>query len=845
MRLVSETAPQVQSAGAPALVVRDVTKAFPGVRALSGVSLTVQPGEVHALVGENGAGKSTLVKIIAGINAPDAGTLELAGRPVTHFSPHHAGQLGVALVAQEPEHFAELSALENLFVGHWRETARGVVSWKQMERKATELCAEMGVTVPLRQRIADLSLADRQMIQIGRALLLDARVLILDEPTAALGQAETETLFRIVRQLAAKGVAILYISHRLEEIFELADNVTVLRDGRLVETRPAGELTREDLVRMMVGSEVAHGRASLGPERAIDRSGPPPLTLRGLTSPGRFESVDLDLHAGEILGIAGLAGCGRNALAHALGGTERVASGEVLLDGKPLRLGGPRAALRAGIVLAPGNRPARALVLPFTVRENTVLSVMPRVGRGPFTSHPREAALATEYVEKLRVRASSIEQVTGTLSGGNQQKVSLARRLAVGPRVLVLEEPTQGVDVGARAEIHRQLRGLAEQGLAILLVSSDADEVLALSDRIAVMHQGRVAGVLPGAEATKEAVLRLAFGQGTETGRVAQAKADRPPRRLPLGRELGLGAFLAVAMLALAIAVPTFRDPQNFRDMAVNASYQLIAGLGMTMVIVTAGIDISIGGILAICCIAVGRLACADSSVPVVFAGAMLAGAALGGVNSAGIACLRLPPIIMTLATLTIYRGLVVKLSGGTWITPPKEFGETLGSGTVVGIPVPVLVAIVATAAVAWMLARTSFGRAVYAVGNNETGASNQGISVRRVQFLVYLLGGVLMGLSAVAYAPRFSTIQTNSGVGLEMLVITAVVVGGTNIVGGRGTILGTILGVVLLAVVDNGLNLLHAPDCWEQAFQGALVLIAVATDLLCSRGRAREGEQP
>jgi rhamnose transport system ATP-binding protein len=831
----------VQTAEPPALALRDITKAFPGVRALSGVSLTVQPGEVHALVGENGAGKSTLVKVVAGIVAPDSGAVELAGKPVTHFTPHHAGTLGVALVAQEPEFFAELTALENLFVGHWRERALGVVSWGEMERAATAICAEMGVTVPLRQRIADLSLADRQMIQIGRALLLDARLLILDEPTAALGQAETETLFRIVRQLAAKGVAILYISHRLEEIFELADNVTVLRDGRLVATQPAAGLTREDLVRMMVGAEVAHGREALGPERVIDRSGAPLLSLRGLTSPGRFEGVDLDLHAGEILGIAGLAGCGRNALAHALGGTERVESGQVALDGKPLRLKGPRTALEAGIVLAPGDRPGRALVLPFTVRENIALSVMPSVGRGPFTSLPREAALAEEYVRRLDVRSSSIEQVTGTLSGGNQQKVSLARRLAVEPRVLVLEEPTQGVDVGARAEIHRGLRKLAEEGLAIVLVSSDADEVLALSDRIAVMHQGRVAGVLAGAEATKEAILQLAFGK-TEAAREHRPAARA--RRLPLGRELGLGVFLLVAMAALAVVSPAFREPQNFRDMAVNASFQLIAGLGMTMVIVTAGIDISIGGILAICCIAAGQLACAGAPMYVVFGGTALVGALLGSINSGGIAGLKLPPIIMTLATLTIFRGLVVRLAGGKWITDLPPAFLALGQGSFLGVPVPVIVAVLTTAAVGLLLTRTSLGRAIYAIGNNPNGSANQGISVRRVQFLVYALAGLLMGISAMTYAPRFSSIQTNSGIGLEMVVITAVVVGGTNIVGGRGTVLGTILGVVLLAIVDNGLNLLRAPDYWELAFQGTLVLIAVTMDLLCSGSRRREEGQ-
>jgi len=467
--------------------------------------------------------------------------------------------------------------------------------------------------------------------------------------------------------------------------------------------------------------------------------------------------------------------------------------------------------------------------------------MLAEVGKGWFTSSARETAVAQEYADRLDVRAASLEQVTGTLSGGNQQKTSLARRLATRPKVLVLEEPTQGVDVGARAEIHRLLRQLADEGIAIILVSSEMEELIGLSDRIAVMHRGRVAGELSGAEATKEEILRLAFGEGAEE---TERQAERRKPRLAIGRELALAAFLVVACIALAIKNPTFVSALNIRDMAVNSTDLLVAALGMTIVILTAGIDISVGSMFALCCMAAGTLATRGSPIGWVILGTLLSGAALGAVNGCGIAFLRLPPIIMTLATLTVYRGLVLRLGGGSWITDLPESFLWLGRGVVAGVPVPVLTALAATAVVAWVLAKTRFGRSVYALGNNPAAAAPLGVSERGTSFWVYTVAGLLTGLATLTYATRFGSVQTNTGIGFEMKVITAVVVGGTNIFGGRGTVLGTLLGVALLTVIDNGLNLLGVNDNWEKAFQGLLVLAAVTTDFLRTRAQRRGGEE-
>ena len=834
-----------------------MSKAFTGVQALRSVSLEVAPGDVHALVGENGAGKSTLVKIIAGFFAPDAGTIEVGAAPVTRFTPRDAAAAGVALVAQEPEHFVDLTALENLFVGTWPAAAApGSVSWREMESLASGILDRMGARLDLRARMGDLPLVDRQMIQIGRALLQDARVLILDEPTAALGQAETEALFSLMRTLAERGVSIIYISHRLEEIFEIADRVTVLRDGRVVASRPIGELSREDIVRSMVGSEVAEEYEHVA-QRAVDRSSGPVLTVQDLSSGARFREVSLDLFPGEVLGLAGLAGSGRNELLHALAGALRSGTGQITIDGSPRRIRRPADARALGMILVPGDRPGRSLVLPMTVRENITLSSLAELSRGPFTDVRREAEVAEEYVRRLDIRTPSVEQPVMALSGGNQQKTALARRMACRPRVLLLEEPTQGVDVGARAEIHALMRGLVDEGLSIILLSSDLNELLALSDRVAVMHRGRLAGVVPRAEATKERVLGMAFGQGvgkpgtaTGFGREPGPELEQDQRNrwlslvFRMAREVGLVAFLLAACVALALASDEFVTAGNFREMAQNSAYLLVAALGMAMVILTGGIDISVGSALAVCCIVAGQLATSGMPLPVVILGTLGAGAALGFVNAAGIAWMGLPPIIMTLATLTIYRGLVVGATGGRWISGlPSDF-SWLGKGMIGPIPVPMAVALVATAAVALVLARSGFGRSLYAIGNNASAAEHLGVSVRRTRLLVYTLCGAMVGLSALTYAPRFTTIQTNTGIGFEMVVVTAAVVGGTNIFGGRGTVLGTVLGVVLLQVIGNGLDLLATSETayWEKALQGTLVLLAVMTDFITTRRRNGEG---
>jgi ABC-type sugar transport system ATPase subunit/ribose/xylose/arabinose/galactoside ABC-type transport system permease subunit len=816
--------------GTPILECRDILKQFPGVTALRNVTLAVAPGEIHALVGENGAGKSTLVKIIAGQLAPDGGQMLWDGAPVTHFAPTAARERGVSIVPQHPDLFHSLTALENLFVGDWQRTRAGLVDWPLMRQRAQEVLGQMAVELDLDRPVATLSVAERQLLQIARALLGRARLLVLDEPTAPLGQDDTERLFELVRRLNEQGVAVIYISHRLAEVFELAHSVTVLRDGALVETLPVAEVTREGLVERMVGGAVEADGAQTPAQ--VAQGAAPLLEARDLTAEGHFEGVSLRVRPGEIVGIAGVAGSGRNELLRALGGVMTPDRGQVTVGGEPAA-DSPGGRLRQGVSLVPADRHHEALVLPLSVRENITLGHLRRFC-GPLNILRRreESSVAAGMAKKLDVRAASIEQAASSLSGGNQQKVALASRLLGEPRVLLLEEPTQGVDVGARAEIHRLMRALAAQGKGVVLVSSDLPELLSLSHRVLVMHRGRLVGELAGEQATQQAVLNLALGT-TQAG-VTQAGQRRRRRAM---RELGLGLLLVVLLVLVTLFAPTFASVQNLTDILVNNSYLLVAGVGMTFVILTAGIDISIGSMLAVCATLAAMTAAVGAPVPLVLLVALAVGAALGAVNSGLIALGRIPPIIATLAALTLYRHVLIHFTGGRWINLPEGF-RSFGLSAPLGVPVPVWIA-AATALLGALAARhTVLGRSVYAAGSNPEAAGHLGVSVRRVQASVYLLMGLLTGLAAFTYITRYSAVQTNAGQGLEMVVITAVVVGGTNVFGGSGTVLGTVIGTLLLGVIAGSLTHLHIEPSWEKAFQGALILAAVVTDTLHTRRR-------
>jgi ABC-type sugar transport system ATPase subunit len=493
----------------PILAVHGVEKSFDGVRALHGVSLELRAGEVHAIVGENGAGKSTLTKIITGAIQADAGSIEVCGQTIGRNDPNVSRALGIAAIYQQPALFPHLTVAENIALPLEMGCSKRTVDWKSRNRRAASLVEGLGATIDPRRLAGTLSMADQQIVEIAKAVGADAKILLMDEPTAVLTEREVERVFALIRRLKANGAGILYISHRLEEILAIADRITVLRDGHRVACRNAAEVGRGELIEMMVGRSIA----SVFPKRAVP-IGDVALEVRGLRNEREgLRDISFSVRAGEIFGLAGMVGAGRTTLARTLFGLAPE-PGDVFLSGRPHRIHSPADAMRLGIGYVPEDRRRNGVILEMDVARNIGLANLKSVSRRGLVSARSERELATRYVKKLRIKTPSVSTATGKLSGGNQQKVALARWLATRPRILILDEPTQGVDVGSKTEVHELIVGLAERGLAILLISSELPEILGMCDRIGVFHAGRLAGILTRAEATQPRIMSLALGHG-------------------------------------------------------------------------------------------------------------------------------------------------------------------------------------------------------------------------------------------------------------------------------------------------------------------------------------------
>jgi ABC-type sugar transport system ATPase subunit len=492
---------------AAAVRFEGISKRFPGARALDNVSFDIAEGSCHALCGENGAGKSTLGKILAGIHSPDAGRLLLFGQPVTFTGPEQALAAGVGMVHQELAFCENLSVAENLCLGSLPASA-GFLNRAEMNSRAERMLAAIDADLDIRARVGALTTGQQQMLQIASAVGTGARVIVFDEPTSSLSQHEADKLYELIARLKTQGVTSIYVSHRMEEIFRLCDTVTILRDGTHVATRPAGELTQRALVQMMIGRPLEEYFPShIGGQRGEEL-----LRVDRISSPGKFQDVSFTLHAGEVLGFAGLVGAGRSEIAQALFGLDPAVAGRVWIAGAPVPFNGPRQAMRAGLGLVPEDRKRQGLVLSMTALANTTLPILETLSRWTFIRRRAERTLVGTYFERLRVRAAGVEAVTAGLSGGNQQKLVLAKWLAARCRILMLDEPTRGVDVGAKAEIHALIDELASSGAGVILISSELPEVLNLCTRIIVLREGRVAGELPRATATQDALMRLMAG---------------------------------------------------------------------------------------------------------------------------------------------------------------------------------------------------------------------------------------------------------------------------------------------------------------------------------------------
>lgn len=513
-----QDSPSVNGRNRPLLTMRGISKAFPGVQALDNVDFEIKTGEVMALVGENGAGKSTLIKALAGAQMADTGEILIHGEPVHIATPRLAQQLGIAVIYQELELAEKLSVAENIFVGREPRTPLGFIDFRTMRKNTRELLNELHIHVDPRTEVRKLSIAHKQMVEIARALSVDAQIIVMDEPTSSLPTTSTvgvanevDILLNLIDRLRARGKSIVYISHRLNEIFRISDRITVLRDGRLVGVRERERTNPDEIVSMMVGRELEDLYGTPG-ERVI---GDTVLTVRDLSRRGKHDPISFEARAGEIVGVAGLIGAGRTDMALTLFGVYPGDGGEVLIEGKPVKIRSPQQAIDAGLGYVPEDRKLQGLFLKKGVGANITAATLDLVSRWGFIRHDKDRRVADRYIQELGIRTPSREQEVKNLSGGNQQKVVLAKWIAAQPKVLILDEPTRGVDVGAKAEIYELMHEMVRNGVAVIMISSELPEVLGMSDRVVVMREGKLAGELPRSRASEESIMALATGLGT------------------------------------------------------------------------------------------------------------------------------------------------------------------------------------------------------------------------------------------------------------------------------------------------------------------------------------------
>jgi galactofuranose transport system ATP-binding protein len=508
---------------APILEAREVTKRFPGVLALDRVSFQLLPGEVHAFVGENGAGKSTLIKVLTGAYKPDTGQILFGGEEVSFASPRDSQAAGISTIYQEINLIPMRSVAQNVFLGREPRSRLGLLDTERMNREASEILARYGIRTDVSAPLHSLGLGTQQMVAIARAVSLEARVVIMDEPTSSLEAREVETLFRVVRQLRDENIGVVYVSHHLDELYDICEKVTVLRDGRLVRTGDLAELSKLQLIATMLGRELAEveSRATgFGVQRDVEQEAV--LEARGLTRRHVLHDVSVDVRPGEVVGLAGLLGAGRSETAKAIFGAQPLDSGEIKVGGKDVKLGSPPSAIKAGIAFLPEDRRYEGIIPGLSVRENIVAAAMPRLSRAGLVSEKAQNELVERFMTRLGIKAASPDQPAGELSGGNQQKVMLARWLCLNPKVLILDEPTRGIDVGAKAEVQHLIDELAEGGLGVIMISSELEEVVEGSDRVVVLRNGTVAGTLSGEEISEDKLIEmLAEGRSSGDGEAA------------------------------------------------------------------------------------------------------------------------------------------------------------------------------------------------------------------------------------------------------------------------------------------------------------------------------------
>jgi ribose transport system ATP-binding protein len=839
--VVNESTTRVPSAvtssnGEPTLSLHGVTKHFEGVAALTDVAFEVLPGEVHALLGENGAGKSTLMNVASGAVSPDGGAIVFRGSPVEHLTPAIAQELEIAIVHQHPALLPDMTVSENIRVAIGNEHLRR--RDPDAKKAMRSLLDDVHFVGHLDDRVSSLSVAQRHLLELAKAVSVSPRLLILDEPTAPFTQDSVELLFATVRKLAADGTAVVYITHRLAEVREIADRVTVLRDGKVRGTAAITEISDAELLAMIIGRTL---EATFPPKHKSRDDDGPLLQVEGLSGHG-FDHISISARKGEIVGIAGVVGNGQRSLLRALAGLDR-ASGSVKFDGKDLS----RRGLLKTVAYMPADRLTEGLMLDLNVRENAALTALDRLKSGPFVSRRREVDAVERELSELVVRAPSLEAPVSALSGGNQQKVVMSRSMLSDPVLLVADEPTQGVDVGARAEIYRILREVSARGVPVVVSSSDTIELEGLCDQVVVMSRGHAVATLEGSDVTEERIVHAEISASTHT---SQQAGRRSSGSSLLARFIEGDYAPVVVLAAVMIALGAYVWSQNdryFSDFNITSVMFACAALGFislgqTFALLMGGIDLSVGP-LAGFLVVVGSFFILDGKSPAVwvlgFAVMLACAAGVGLLNGGLIRFANFTPVAATLVTYIALGGLAFTLrdapDGYIAVSVTDAIATKIG-------PVPIAFVVFVLCALGLELAlRTArFGLRLRAVGSDEESARRVGVPVNGTALLGYLGASLLTFLGAVVLLAQLGVGDPGQGTGYTLTSITAVVLGGTSLLGGRGTFIGTLMGAGLSVQVLNATTFLSLDQKWQYIFQGLLIVAAAIIYSQVRRGASR-----
>jgi ribose transport system ATP-binding protein len=837
----------------PRLATRGIRKEFPGIVALDNVDLVVNAGEVHAIVGQNGAGKSTLVKVLTGIYAADAGEILIDGEVVEIKTAAQARARGIAIVHQDQPAVPKMSVARNAFLGREIRTRYGLLATREMTRRTREALEIIDADFPATALLEDLTAAQRMQSAIAAAFIERPRVLILDEPTASLGAPEAERLFAAIRSVNSAGVTVIYISHRLGEIADLASVATVLRDGRLVERLDLSTSGRGDLIRNMIGRELV----ALYPKEVVPVA-EPVLTVENLEVPGVVEGVDLQVRRGEIVGLAGLVGSGTTQIAESVFGATRSTRTKFELGGKARRVHSPRAAAKAGVALIPPDRRTQGIFASLSVERNLGLAAIPQLSRLGVMNRKAERANAETLIERLSIATTGPDQAAGTLSGGNQQKVVVGKWLARGADLYVLDEPTAGVDVGSKVELYLQMTEVAKAGAGLLLVSSDFEELLAMCDRVLVIVNGRVSREVVRGEVGLEELIALAAG-GLVQGHAARAAnptgpsepAPVPPATPPaqvrrtappstmrrFQARFMTPTITAVAMVALCVCLgvgkPAFFGLDNLMTVARQGSVAALIACGLTLALAVGGFDLSVGGVSQVAANVVTLTVIAGAGTGAALGVGAGVGLVIGLVNALVIYLLRVPSFVATLGTLFLTMAASLQLNGGLKLSISQSRVDflVLGQGYLSSLGIPVVAVVLVLAVVVlhvWLRHLPSGGR-IYATGGNPDAAVLRGVNTRKYTVVAFVVAGVIAGFAGVLSASYSSGVSAvDHSMALLVAAASASFLGSALSPTREFNVIGSAVAALFVAAISNGLIMNGVSNLIVSGIQGLVLLAAV-----------------